>query len=86
VRVQVGRRIEVVLVGAGLRWSGLHEVGAPLLRRRGPVADGDGRLTATYAAVRTGRTSLRASGAPKCSPGQACPQFILLWQVTIVIE
>jgi hypothetical protein len=44
-----------------------------------------GTLTASYVATKAGRAELRASGAPTCAPGQACPQFILLWQVRIVI-
>jgi hypothetical protein len=85
VHVRVGRTLTVVLNGSTLRWSGLEEVGPMLLRPRGAVHHGGGGLSASYSAVKAGRTTLRATGAPKCSPGRPCPQFMLLWQVRVVV-
>jgi len=85
VHVHVGQTVTVGLAGSGLRWSGLHQVGRHLLRARRAAVVRGGTLTASYVATTTGRTELRASGAPNCPSGQACPQFILLWQVRIVI-
>jgi hypothetical protein len=84
VRVRVGQEVEVRL--GGLRWSGLRETGPRLLRVTGAVGRRGGTVTANYAAVAKGRTELRASGAPHCTPGQACPQFIVLWQVRVVVS
>jgi hypothetical protein len=85
VHLRVGHVLKVQLGGSALRWSGLHQVGPDLLRRSGGVVERNGGITATYRAVKAGRTTLRAGGAPKCAPGHACPQFILLWQVRVVI-
>jgi hypothetical protein len=85
VHVVEGQTVTVGLAGSGLRWSGLHQVGPHILRQRGVTVVRGGTLTASYVATTTGRTELRATGAPTCAPGQACPQFILLWQVRIVI-
>ena len=85
VHVVQGQTVTVGLAGSGLRWSGLHQVGPHLLRQRGLTVVRGGTLMASYVATKAGRTALRASGAPNCSPGQACPQFILLWQVRVII-
>ena len=85
VHVRVGHILKVALGGTTLRWSGLHQVGPALLRRSGGVVDHDGAIMATYTAVKAGRTALRAGGAPRCVPGRPCPQFLLLWQVRVVV-
>ncbi len=85
VHVRVGQTLMVVLNGSTLRWSGLRQVGPVLLRSKGAVSHRGGGLTASYTAAKAGRTALRAGGAPKCSPGKACPQFLLLWQVRVVV-
>jgi hypothetical protein len=85
VRLRVGQSVMVALSGSTLRWSGLGQAGPMVLRRGGPVRHPAGGLTATYVAVHDGRTVLRASGAPICAPGKPCPQFILLWQVRVVV-
>lgn len=85
VHVEQGETVTVGLGGSGLRWSGLHQIGPHLLHQRGVTVSRRGELTASYAATTVGRTELRASGAPNCAPGKACPQFILLWEVRIII-
>jgi hypothetical protein len=85
VHVVVGQTVTVGLAGSGLRWSDLHQVGPHLLHPRRAAVVRGGTLTASYEATAAGRTELRASGAPTCAPGQACPQFILLWQVRVII-
>ena len=85
VHVVVGQTVTVELRGSSLRWSGLRQVGPDLLRQRGATVAHGGTLTASYVAKGEGRTALRASGAPQCARGKACPQFIVLWQVQVVI-
>jgi hypothetical protein len=82
VHVKTGQTVTVALSGTTLKWSGLRQVGPTLLRFKSAVVH-DGGLTASYAAVKAGATVLRASGAPKCSHGKACPQFIVVWQVRV---
>jgi hypothetical protein len=86
VPVRVGQTVRVALGGSTLRWSGLRQVGPALLHRLGAVRHAAGGLAASYVALKAGRTTLRASGAPKCAPGKACPQFILVWQVRLVVR
>jgi hypothetical protein len=84
VHVRVGQTVRVALNGSTLKWSGLRQVGPKVLRFKSAVSHAGG-LTASYVAAKSGRTVLRASGAPKCSPGKACPQFIVVWQVRVVV-
>ncbi len=85
VHVRLGHVLKVALGGTTLRWSGLHQVGPSLLRRSGRIVSRDGGIMASYTAVKTGHTTLQAGGAPKSAPGRACPQFVLLWQVRVVV-
>jgi hypothetical protein len=85
VHVRVGHILKVVLGGTALRWSGLHQVGPDLLRRSGRILYRDGGIMGSYTARKAGHTTLTAGGAPTCAPGQACPQFVLLWQVRVVV-
>jgi len=85
VHVALGQTVTVGLGGSALRWSGLHEVGPHLLHQRGATVVRQGALTASYLATTVGRTGLRARGAPTCARGKACPQFIVLWQVRVVV-
>jgi hypothetical protein len=86
VRVRLGQEVEVRLGGSELRWSSVREVGPRLLRASGTVGRRDGTVTADYTAVAKGRTELRATGSPRCESGRACPQFIVLWQVRVVVS
>jgi hypothetical protein len=87
VHVGVKQEVQLVLAGATLRWSGLRQLAPHVLRLRGRITtDGTGSLKASYSAVRAGRTTLQATGAPRCSPGKACPQFMLLWRVQVVVS
>jgi hypothetical protein len=85
VHVELGQTVTVGLGGSALRWSGLHELGPHLLSQRGTTVARKGGLTASFLAAKVGRTGLQASGAPTCARGKACPQFIVLWQVRIVV-
>jgi hypothetical protein len=85
VHVALGQAVMVELGGSGLRWSGLRQLNPRLLQQHGTTKVRRGALSATYVAKVAGRTGLRASGAPTCARGTACPQFIVLWQVRIVV-
>jgi hypothetical protein len=85
VHVRVGETLHADLQGAGLSWTGLREVGPHLLRQSGAAVHFAGSVSASYTAVKRGQTELSATGTPKCSPGEACPQFILLWRVQVVV-
>jgi hypothetical protein len=82
----VGRALRVVLAGPSLRWSGLRQSAPEVLRPSGPMVHHNGGITASYVAVKAGHGMLRAGGAPRCERGRACPQFVLLWQVRVVVS
>ena len=69
---------------SGLHWSGPHTSSSDIAITD-VQAPASGGLTATVTALAPGRATLTASGAPICSPGQACPQFILLWTLGVVV-
>jgi hypothetical protein len=86
VKVRLGEAIGLTLNNGGLVWSNPEPVGARLLRQTSAVARGGTQLTVWYQAIKVGTTSLRATATPRCTAGQACPQFVLLWQVRLAID
>lgn len=87
VSVVVGARLRVNLTGrSGMRWSAIvgSPTGGPLVHRSGSQSS-DGSSSAVFTAVRTGRMTLTSTGAPICAPGAACPQYRVLWRVSVVV-
>jgi hypothetical protein len=83
VQIGVGWTVGVDLQSPSGVWSGPTQAGAHLLRQLGGVRH-DGRgIEVSYRALAPGRTVLRAFERPVCPPMRACPQYILVWQVTI---
>jgi hypothetical protein len=85
VTVRLGETVEVTLSDTSLKWSDLRQVGPQLLRVTQKVTRSVRQLRETYKAIAVGHTTLQATGAPKCTAGQACPQFLLLWRIQIVV-
>jgi len=44
-----------------------------------------GATLASFKAIAAGTAQLTASDRPACNPGQACPQFIRAWKVTLTV-
>lgn len=84
--VKKGQVVEVTLSGTTLQWSKPEVVGEQLLRPVGSALQRGGDSRARFSAIRTGTTAIQASATAKCSPGQACPQFALLWRAAIVVR
>ena len=80
-----GAFVQVTLGGADLEWSAITHPAPSVLRPASAPIRSNGESRATFVAARDGRTTLRATATSKCSPGLACPQFVLLWQATIAI-
>lgn len=89
VRVAPGTQVQVHL-GGGLVWRNLHQTGAgaaaQVLQPVIPAATRHGVLIARYRAEKSGRAALEATGAPRCAPARACPQFLLLWRVQVIVR
>ncbi len=83
VTTRVGDTIRVVL-NPGLRWStpmsDSSAVEVEDVQRQSP-----GGLDADLIAVRTGQATVTAMGAALCPPGDACPQFIVLWRLYVTV-
>ncbi len=41
---------------------------------------------ASYRALAPGRAELRSVERPVCRPGRACPLFLVLWEVTVLVR
>jgi hypothetical protein len=85
VNVRLGETVEVTLSATALVWSDLRQVGPHLLRVTHNLTRSVRQVREMYEAVALGHTTLQATGAPRCTTGQACPQFLLLWRVPIVV-
>jgi hypothetical protein len=86
VKVGVGWTIGVDLQTPRGAWSGPLQTGARLLRQIGAVRRESGGLVVSYRAIAPGKTALRAFERPVCAPTQACPQYILVWQVNVRVR
>ncbi len=85
VTAPVGWTVDISLHARDRTWSAPSEFGPRLLRQIGRVHRSVGGVEATYKAVALGRTELRALARPTCLPSQACPQFVLVWAVHLVV-
>lgn len=72
-------------LGSGLRWSMPVVTGPAITLTPDPIPTGATYQAWTIAAVRAGQATIRSGGAPICGPGQACPQFIVDFSVTILV-
>jgi hypothetical protein len=83
VTVGVGWTIRVDLHAPSSVWAAPSQSGAHLLRQIGAAHRSSGGVQVTYGAIAPGKTELRASERPMCTPGRMCPQFIVLWQLYV---
>jgi hypothetical protein len=84
-RLHLHATLHVTLGGSGLVWSALKEIGPIVLHETGATASGARQLNDAYRAIAKGRTTLQATASPRCVAGQACPEFVLLWRVQVVV-
>ena len=80
--VRVGAYFTVELRAAHRTFSVPAVSGAKVLELVGSSHSG-GAAEAYYRALAPGRVTLRAFERPQCTPGTACPDFILLWTVQV---
>jgi hypothetical protein len=86
VNVELGETIEVTLRDTSLVWSDLRQVGPQLLQVTHRATSNAHQFRASFQPIKVGATTLQATAAPRCNPGQACPEFMMVWQVRIVVE
>ena len=80
--VRVGAYFTVELRAAHRTFSAPSESGAKALELIGASHSG-GAAEAYYRALAPGHAVLRALERPVCTPGRACPDFVLLWEVQV---
>lgn len=86
--VKVGAVIDVDLkADSGMQpWAVQNPDPAVLQAIPNPAAAAaQGVTLRSFKAVGAGTAPIMATDRPQCSPGQACPQFIRAWKVTIVV-
>ncbi len=80
--VRTGTYFTVELRAAHRIFSVPAESGAKVLELIGSSHSG-GAAAAYYRALAPGHVTLRAFERPQCTPGTACPDFILVWTVQV---
>jgi hypothetical protein len=88
VTVKLGQRLEVILhARPGMSdWSGVNVDDYTVLRAVPTgITAARGVTIAGYAAARPGTATIRATATPLCSPGQACPAFAMLFEVSVTV-
>ena len=82
VRVALGAQVALTL-GSDLNWSNVQAVPSSVLTRETlPLPSG---VQAIFSATGKGTATITASGGAICKPGQACPQFLRAFTVTVVV-
>jgi hypothetical protein len=88
VTVKSGQRLEVILhAKPGMSdWSGINVDDYTVLRAVPTgITAARGVTIAGYEAARPGTATIRATATPLCSPGQACPAFAMLFEVSVTV-
>jgi len=88
VTVREGQRIELVLrAKLGMSdWSGVNVDDNTVLRAVPTgITAARGVTIAGYEAARPGTATIRATATPLCSPGQACPAYAMLFEVSVTV-
>lgn len=88
VTVKSGERLEVILhARPGMSdWSGVNVDDYTVLRAVPTgITAARGVTIAGYEAARPGTATIRATATPLCSPGQACPAFAMLFEVSVTV-
>jgi len=80
--VRVGAHFTVELRAAHRTFTAPTESGAKVLELIGASHSG-GAAEAYYRALAPGHALLRALERPVCTPGRACPDFVVLWEVQV---
>jgi len=88
VAVRVGQKIEVALSQrSGMTpWGAIQAADETVLEPTPTgISAARGVTIAGFAAVNAGTTQVTSTAGPLCSPGQACPQYAVLFSVTVTV-
>jgi hypothetical protein len=88
--MKVGQKLEAVLhARLGMAaWSGVHSSDTSVLA---PIVDSAatsvrGVTLAAFQALAPGTAQITATAGADCSPGSACPQFLMVLTITITVS
>jgi len=88
--MKVGQRLEAVLhARQGMAaWSGVHSSDTSVLA---PIVDPAatsvrGVTLAAFQALAPGTAQITATAGADCSPGRACPQFLMVLTITVTVS
>ncbi len=88
VAVRVGQKIEVALAQrSGMtRWGPVQAADETVLEPTPTgISAARGVTIAGFIARNAGTTEVTSTAGPLCSPGQACPQYAVLFSVTVTV-
>ncbi len=80
-----GWTLTVRLGASGRVFSAPRQDGDALQALGAPKREG-AEVVSVFRAVKAGTSQLRATERPLCRAGQACPQYIVLWTLTVRVE
>ena len=81
-----GERIVVKLSGGHLRWSAARAVQTtPVLTQLSGGVTTTRASRTVFEVVGYGTAGLVATGTPVCAAAPTCPQFVVLWHVSVVV-
>jgi len=86
VRLRPGWTLTLRLGAPGRKFGAPRQYGGNVLQTLGPAHESGSELIARFRAVRRGRAQLRATERPVCRSGTACPDYIALWTLTVVVQ
>ena len=79
-----GWSLTVRLGAPGRRFSPPRQSGQALQALGAPVRQGS-EVVSVFRAVKAGTSQLRATERPQCRADQACPQYLVLWTLTVKV-
>jgi len=84
-----GELVVVELTGGPIQWSEASVVSpsavSPVLAKVSGSRSATGSSRTTFRVVGSGLAKLDALGTPRCPTAGGCPQYVVLWQATVVV-
>ncbi len=86
VQLALGWTLTLRLGAPGRRFSAPRQYGGQALQALGEPRRNGTEVSASFRAVRPGTVQLRAAEGPLCRPGEACPDYLVLWTLTVRVN
>ena len=86
VQLAAGWTLTLRLGAPGRQFSAPRQYGGQALRELGEPRRSGTEVIASFRAVRPGTVQLRATERPLCQPRQPCPDYLVLWTLTVRVS